>query len=102
MNKSMKAILISQNRIPNIDKNMVKILGYLLHAKTFFGIFPRASESVSFANFRKNAETEYDAVYIVNLKGNHRTSGERCRQEGENVFGVECRTGIAILFLVRK
>lgn len=59
-------------------------------------------ESVSFANFRKNAETEYDAVYIVNLKGNHRTSGERCRQEGENVFGVECRTGIAILFLVRK
>lgn len=44
MNKSMKAILISQNRIPNIDKNMVKILGYLLHAKTFFGIFPRASE----------------------------------------------------------
>lgn len=59
-------------------------------------------ESVSFANFRKKCEAEYDAVYIVNLRGNHRTSGERCRQEGGNVFGVECRTGIAILFLVRK
>ena len=59
-------------------------------------------ESVSFANFRKRVEEEFDKVYIINLRGNHRTSGERCRQEGGNVFGAECRTGIAILFLVRK
>ena len=59
-------------------------------------------ESVSFAIFRKRVEEEFDKVYIINLRGNHRTSGERCRQEGGNVFGAECRTGIAILFFVRK
>lgn len=59
-------------------------------------------QCVSFSNFRKKLENEYDAIYIVNLRGNHRTSGELCRQEGGNVFGVECRTGIAILFLVRN
>lgn len=59
-------------------------------------------ETVSFANFRKSVEREFDKVYIVNLRGNHRTSGELCRKEGGNVFGSECRTGIAILFLVRN
>lgn len=59
-------------------------------------------EGVAFGNFRKCVEREFEKVYIVNLRGNHRSSGERCRQEGGNVFGAECRTGIAILFLVRK
>ena len=59
-------------------------------------------ETVSFSNFRKCVEREFDKVYIVNLRGNRRTSGELCRKEGGNVFGSECRTGIAILFLVRN
>lgn len=58
-------------------------------------------DGVAFANFRKCVEKEFSAVYVVDLRGNHRTSGERCRKEGGNVFGGECRTGIAILFLRR-
>ena len=53
----------------------------------------------SFDGFRKRVELEFQAIYIVNLRGNHRTSGDVCRKEGGNVFASECRTGTAILFL---
>lgn len=56
----------------------------------------------SFVNFRKCIELEFEAIHIVNLRGNHRTSGELCRKEGGNVFASECRTGIAILFLEKN
>ena len=59
-------------------------------------------DNKTFANFRKQVELEFQAVYIVNLRGNHRTNGEICRKEGGNVFGNECRTGIAIIFLQKK
>jgi predicted helicase len=36
------------------------------------------------------------------LKGDARTSGERRRQEGGNVFSDEIRVGVAVYFLVRK
>lgn len=55
----------------------------------------------SFANFRKCLEREFSEVYVVNLRGNHRTSGEQCRREGGNVFGQEARVGIAILLLLK-
>ena len=56
-------------------------------------------ESVAFAAFRKRIESEFVAVYIFNLRGNHRTSGELCRKEAGNVFGHEARVGIAVLLL---
>ena len=59
-------------------------------------------DSNSFANLRKQFELEFQLIYIANLRGNHRTSGETCRKEGGNVFAHECRTGIAILFLKKK
>ena len=59
-------------------------------------------ENLSFDGFRKSLEEEFDEIYIFNLRGNHRTSGERCKKEGENVFGQECRTGIAILVLYKE
>ncbi len=37
---------------------------------------------------RKCLTQDFDAIYIYNLKGNGRTSGERCRQEGEPVFAA--------------
>ena len=59
-------------------------------------------DGIAFSNFRKSVEKEFSKVYVLNLRGNHRTSGEACRKEGGNVFGQECRTGIAILFLLRS
>jgi len=51
--------------------------------------------------FRKVVAEEFNAIYIVDMKGNARTSGERRRREGGNVFSDEIRVGVAIYFLVR-
>lgn len=52
--------------------------------------------------FRKIAAEEFSAIYIVDMKGNARTSGERRRREGGNVFSDEIRVGVAVYFLIRK
>jgi predicted helicase len=56
----------------------------------------------TFDGFRKVVAEEFDHIYAVNLKGNARTSGERRRREGGNVFSDQIRVGVAIYFLVRK
>lgn len=45
---------------------------------------------------------EFTDLYIFNLRGNARTSGERRRQERGNVFGEGTRTPIAISILVKN
>ena len=52
--------------------------------------------------FRKVAAYEFNELWAVNLKGNARTSGERRRQEGGNVFDDKIRVGVAVYFLVRR
>ena len=47
-------------------------------------------------------EEEFDAVYVVNLRGNARTSGDRRRAEGHNIFGQGSRDPVAITILVRN
>lgn len=59
-------------------------------------------DSRTFDGFRKVVGKEFNYAYIVNLKGNARTSGERRRQEGGNVFHDQIRVGVAIYFLVKK
>jgi predicted helicase len=41
-------------------------------------------------------------LLVIDMKGNARTSGERRRQEGGNVFSDAIRVGVAVYFLVRK
>ena len=45
---------------------------------------------------------EFTSVYVLNLRGNARTSGELRRREGDNAFGQGSRAPVAITFLVRK
>ena len=52
--------------------------------------------------FRKSLEAEFSAIYVFNLRGNQRTSGETSRREGGKIFGSGSRTPIAITVLVRK
>ena len=52
--------------------------------------------------FRKCLEDEFSAVYVFNLRGNQRTSGETSRREGGKIFGSGSRTPIAITVLVKK
>ena len=51
---------------------------------------------------RKCFEQEFSSIYVFNLRGNCRTSGELRRKEGDGVFGLGSRTPIAITILVKK
>ncbi|MDM8532953.1 N-6 DNA methylase, partial [Anaerolineales bacterium HSG25] len=51
--------------------------------------------------FRKVVAEEFDYIYLIDMKGDARTSGERRRREGGNVFSDEIRVGVAVYFLVR-
>ena len=51
---------------------------------------------------RKCLEEEFSAIYVFNLRGNCRTSGELRRKEAGNVFGLGSRTPIAITILVKN
>ena len=51
---------------------------------------------------RKCLVEEFDKIYVFNLRGNQRTSGELSRREGGKIFGSGSRSPIAITILVRK
>ena len=46
---------------------------------------------------RSILEKEFSSIYILDLKGNGRTSGERCRQEGEPLFAAHGGQGGSLL-----
>ncbi|WP_029759328.1 DEAD/DEAH box helicase [Fusobacterium nucleatum] len=52
--------------------------------------------------FRKTIEKEFTSIYVFNLRGNQRTSGEISRKEGGKIFGGGSRTPIAITLLVKN
>lgn len=45
---------------------------------------------------------EFTSVYVFNLRGNQRTSGELSRQEGGKIFGSGSRAPISITMLVKN
>ena len=52
--------------------------------------------------FRKTIEKEFTSIYVFNLRGNQRTSGEISRKEGGKIFGGGSRTPIAITLLIKN
>ena len=52
--------------------------------------------------FRKVVAQEFNELWVVDLKGNARTSGERRKREAGNIFDDKIRVGVAVYFLVRR
>ena len=52
--------------------------------------------------FRASLQEEFDSIYVFNLRGNQRISGELSRKEGGKIFGSGSRTPIAITILVKN
>ncbi len=52
--------------------------------------------------FRRSIVHEFSSIYVFNLRGNQRTSGELSRKEGGKIFGSGARTPIAITILVKN
>ena len=59
-------------------------------------------DGVAFDGMRKHLERDFTKIYHINLKGNARTSGERRRKEGGNIFNDQIRVGVGISFFIRK
>jgi predicted helicase len=52
--------------------------------------------------FRLALEKEFSSIYVFNLRGNARSSGELRQKEGGGVFGLGSRTPISITLLVKN
>ena len=59
-------------------------------------------DSNSTDGMRKCLKDEFSIIYVFNLRGNQRTSGELSRKEGGKIFGGGSRTPIAITILVKN
>ena len=87
----IKAFRWASDRIPQNDGGVVAYIsnGAWLDSSAGSGI-------------RRCFEEEFTSIYVLNLRGNQRTSGELSRKEGGKIFGSGSRTPIAITFLVKN
>ncbi|GAA9360966.1 hypothetical protein TH0628_08170 [Helicobacter pylori] len=51
--------------------------------------------------FRKCVAKDFAHLYVLNLRGNTRTSGETFKKEGGKIFGSGSRATIAVIFFVK-
>ncbi|GAA7102797.1 DEAD/DEAH box helicase family protein [Helicobacter pylori] len=58
-------------------------------------------DSKSGDGFRKCVAQEFSHLYVLNLRGNQRTSGEVSRKEGGKIFDSGSRATIAVIFFVK-
>ncbi|GHQ40910.1 hypothetical protein JP0067_09670 [Helicobacter pylori] len=58
-------------------------------------------DSKSGDGFRKCVAKEFAHFYVLNLRGNARTSGEEGKKEGDGIFDSGSRATIAIIFFVK-
>ncbi len=58
-------------------------------------------DSKSSDGFRKCVAQEFNHLYVLNLRGNTRTSGEEQKKEGGGIFGSGSRVTVAIIFFVK-
>ncbi|HMD87115.1 MAG TPA: type ISP restriction/modification enzyme [Terriglobia bacterium] len=57
---------------------------------------------IAFDGFRQHLMSDFSSVYHLDFKGNARTTSERRRREGGNIFHDLIRCGVGITVLVRK
>ncbi|GAA8168386.1 DEAD/DEAH box helicase family protein [Helicobacter pylori] len=75
----------------------------LLKDKGVIGFVVNGSfiDSKSADGFRKSVAKDFAHLYVLNLRGNARTSGEERKKEGDGIFDSGSRATIAIIFFVK-
>ncbi|GAA7454827.1 DEAD/DEAH box helicase family protein [Helicobacter pylori] len=58
-------------------------------------------DSKSADGFRKCVAQEFSRLYVLNLRGNQRTSGEVSKKEGGKIFDSGSRATVAVIFFVK-
>ena len=59
-------------------------------------------DGIAFDGMRKHLAQDFTKIYHIDLKGNARTSGERRRKEGGNIFDDQIRVGVGISLFIKK
>ncbi|MFP6026657.1 type ISP restriction/modification enzyme [Helicobacter pylori] len=81
----------------------IRMASDLLKDKGVVGFVVNGSfiDSKSADGFRKCVAKEFSHLYVLNLRGNARTSGEERKKEGDGIFDSGSRATIAIIFFVK-
>ncbi|GAA6943510.1 hypothetical protein HpHUE59_12170 [Helicobacter pylori] len=81
----------------------IRMASDLLKDKGVVGFVVNGSfiDSKSADGFRKCVAQEFSHLYVLNLRGNARTSGEERKKEGDGIFDSGSRVMIAIIFFVK-
>ncbi|MGL2728407.1 type ISP restriction/modification enzyme [Helicobacter pylori] len=81
----------------------IRMASDLLKDKGVLGFVVNGSfiDSKSADGFRKCVAQEFSHLYVLNLRGNTRTSGETLKKEGGKIFDSGSRATVAIVFFVK-
>ncbi|PDW68685.1 restriction endonuclease [Helicobacter pylori] len=81
----------------------IRMASDLLKDKGVVGFVVNGSfiDSKSADGFRKCVAKEFSRLYVLNLRGNARTSGETFQKEGGKIFDSGSRATVAIIFFVK-
>lgn len=81
----------------------IRMASDLLKDKGVVGFVVNGSfiDSKSADGFRKCVAKEFLHLYVLNLRGNQRTSGEVSKKEGGKIFDSGSRATVAIIFFVK-
>ncbi len=58
-------------------------------------------DSKSADGFRKRVAQDFSHLYVLNLRGNARTSGEERKKQGDGIFDSGSRVTVAVIFFVK-
>ncbi|GAA7643497.1 hypothetical protein ckin59_07710 [Helicobacter pylori] len=81
----------------------IRMASDLLKDKGVLGFVVNGSfiDSKSADGFRKCVAKDFARLYVLNLRGNQRTSGEVSKKEGGKIFDSGSRATVAIIFFVK-
>ncbi|GAA7535162.1 hypothetical protein ckin32_04940 [Helicobacter pylori] len=81
----------------------IRMASDLLKDKGVLGFVVNGSfiDSKSADGFRKCVAQDFSRLYVLNLRGNQRTSGEVSKKEGGKIFDSGSRATVAVIFFVK-
>ncbi|MFP6198181.1 type ISP restriction/modification enzyme [Helicobacter pylori] len=81
----------------------IRMASDLLKDKGVIGFVVNGSfiDSKSADGFRKCVAQDFSRLYVLNLRGNARTSGEERKKEGDGIFDSGSRATVAVVFFVK-
>ncbi|WP_242678072.1 DEAD/DEAH box helicase [Helicobacter pylori] len=93
MGKTTRDTLIQSIRMASDVVKDKGVIGFVVNGSFI--------DSKSADGFRKRVAQDFSHLYVLNLRGNQRTSGEVSRKEGGKIFDSGSRATVAVIFFVK-